>query len=156
MKNDYRRTATTVLLVNYHFVFCPRYRRKIFLIDGLEDRFKELAFQKISRAIVNDAITYGVGIIKLESLSGIRASARKSRKNNHSLHSWSFYRLAKFIEYKAELAGIEVVYVDPAYTSQTCPICGGVHHAQDRIYICPDCGYRTHRDVLGARNIMSA
>ncbi|MCF2618188.1 IS200/IS605 family transposase, partial [Oscillibacter valericigenes] len=22
-------------MLNYHFVFCPRYRRKIFLIDGL-------------------------------------------------------------------------------------------------------------------------
>ena len=32
-------------MVNYHFVFCPRYRRKIFLIDGLEARFKELVVQ---------------------------------------------------------------------------------------------------------------
>lgn len=121
-----------------------------------EQRWMKDQDHKISRAIVNDAIAHGVGIIKLESLSGIRASARKSRKNNHNLHNWSFYRLANFIEYKAQLAGIEVVYVDPAYTSQRCPICGGVHHAQDRVYICPDCGYRTHRDVLGARNIMSA
>lgn len=43
MKNDYKRTATTVSLINYHFVFCPRYRRKIFLIPGVEERFKELA-----------------------------------------------------------------------------------------------------------------
>ncbi|MGH0674366.1 IS200/IS605 family transposase, partial [Bacillus pacificus] len=28
MINDYRRTKTTVSLINYHFVFCPRYRRK--------------------------------------------------------------------------------------------------------------------------------
>lgn len=41
----YRRTSTTVSMVNYHFVFCPRYRRKIFLIDGLENRFKELVYQ---------------------------------------------------------------------------------------------------------------
>ncbi|MCY9774255.1 IS200/IS605 family transposase, partial [Paenibacillus larvae] len=26
---EYRRTATTVSLINYHFVFCPRYRRKV-------------------------------------------------------------------------------------------------------------------------------
>lgn len=42
---DYRRTKTTVSMVNYHLVFCPRYRRKIFQIPGLEDRFKELIFQ---------------------------------------------------------------------------------------------------------------
>ena len=121
-----------------------------------EQRWMKDQDHKISRAIVNDAIVHGVGTIKLETLFGIRASARTSRKNNHSLHSWSFYRLAKFIEYKAELAGIKVVYVDPAYTSQTCPICGGVHHAQDRQYVCPDCGYRSHRDIIGARNILAA
>ncbi|ONI43904.1 transposase [Candidatus Epulonipiscium fishelsonii] len=40
--NKYRTTTTTVSLINYHFVFCPRYRRKIFLIKGVEERFKEL------------------------------------------------------------------------------------------------------------------
>ena len=34
MKNNkYKHTKTTVSLINYHFVFCPRYRRKIFNID---------------------------------------------------------------------------------------------------------------------------
>lgn len=45
MNREYRRTATTVSMVNYHFVFCPRYRRKIYLIDGVEVRFKELVHQ---------------------------------------------------------------------------------------------------------------
>ncbi|WP_407272732.1 IS200/IS605 family transposase [Radiobacillus sp. PE A8.2] len=40
--NEYRRTNTTVSLLNYHFVFCPRYRRRIFLQSDVEVRFKEL------------------------------------------------------------------------------------------------------------------
>lgn len=40
--NEYRRTHTTVSLINYHFVFCPRYRRKIFLRSDVEERFKQL------------------------------------------------------------------------------------------------------------------
>ncbi|MCU2243131.1 IS200/IS605 family transposase [Enterococcus faecalis] len=44
MDNEYRRTKTTVSLVNYHFVFCPRYRRKIFLNSEVDARFKELVF----------------------------------------------------------------------------------------------------------------
>ncbi|MBD8499652.1 IS200/IS605 family transposase [Paenibacillus arenosi] len=40
--NEYRRTSTTVSLLNYHFVFCPRYRRKIFLKSEVEQRFKEI------------------------------------------------------------------------------------------------------------------
>ncbi|AXU27883.1 TPA: IS200/IS605 family transposase [Clostridioides difficile] len=46
MENKYRKTQTTVSLINYHFVFCPRYRRKIFNIEGLEDRFKTLVKNK--------------------------------------------------------------------------------------------------------------
>lgn len=42
MENKYRNTNTTVSLINYHFVFCPRYRRKIFLIPNVEERFKHL------------------------------------------------------------------------------------------------------------------
>lgn len=43
--NEYRRTNTTVSLLNYHFVFCPRYRRKIFLQAKVEQRFKELVHE---------------------------------------------------------------------------------------------------------------
>ena len=28
MENNYRHTNTTVSLINYHFVFCPRYKGK--------------------------------------------------------------------------------------------------------------------------------
>lgn len=42
MKNEYKCTTTAVSLIHYHFVFCPRYRRKIFLIPGVEERFKEI------------------------------------------------------------------------------------------------------------------
>ena len=121
-----------------------------------EQRWMRDVDHKVSRAIVNDAITHGVGVIKLEKLSNIRSTARTSRKNNHSLHSWSFYRLAQYIEYKAMLAGITVEYVNPAYTSQTCPVCGKRHHAKDRLYVCPDCGHHSHRDRVGAVNILAA
>lgn len=43
--NEYRKTNTTVSLLNYHFVFCPRYRRKIFLQAEVEYRFKELVHE---------------------------------------------------------------------------------------------------------------
>lgn len=42
MNINYKHTNTTVSLINYHIVFCPRYRRKIFDVQGVEDRFKEL------------------------------------------------------------------------------------------------------------------
>lgn len=41
MGQEYRHMKTTVSLINYHFVFCPRYRRKV-LVGQVESRFKEL------------------------------------------------------------------------------------------------------------------
>jgi putative transposase len=46
MKNNYKHTKTTVSMINYHFVFCPKYRRKIFNIPNVEDRFKELTISE--------------------------------------------------------------------------------------------------------------
>ena len=124
-------------------------------INNKEQRIMKDIDHKISREIVNTATAHGVSVIKMEQLANIRSTTRTSRKNNHSLHTWSFYRLAQFIEYKAKLAGIKVEYVNPAYTSQKCPVCGNVHHANDRKYICK-CGFHTHRDILGAMNIRNS
>lgn len=94
------------------------------------------------------------GIIRLEKLANIRKQTRKSRKNNHSLTNWSSYRLAFYIEYKANLAGIKVEYVNPTYTSQKCPNCGHKNHTKDHRYHCTNCGYVGHHDIVGAKNII--
>lgn len=124
-------------------------------INDKEQRIMRDIDHKLSHDIVETAVAHNVKVIKLEQLKNIRSTTRKSRKNNHSLHTWSFYRLAQFIEYKAKLAGISVEYVNPAYTSQTCPDCGNVHHANDRNYTC-ECGFHIHRDLLGAMNICNS
>ena len=110
---------------------------------------------KISRKVVNFALENNVSIIKLEQLANIRATTRTSRKNNKNLHNWSFYRLQNYIIYKAQLVGIQVEVVNPAYTSQKCPSCGVNNKAKDRLYKC-SCGYKQHRDIVGAINIMQA
>lgn len=120
-----------------------------------EQRWMKDQDHKVSRQIVNFAKQNHVSTIRLEQLSGIRQTARTSRKNEKNLHSWSFYRLAQYIEYKAKLAGITIEYVNPKYTSQTCPICGERNKAKDRSYQC-GCGYHGHRDRVGALNIISA
>lgn len=58
MKNMYKHTKTTVSLINYHFVFCPRYRRKIFNIPGVVERFKELTIAECNES--------GIEILALE------------------------------------------------------------------------------------------
>jgi IS605 OrfB family transposase len=124
-------------------------------LNNKEQRWMKDKDHKVSRGIVNHAINNNVSIIHLEQLSNIRNTTRTSRKNEKNLHTWSFYRLSQYIQYKAEQAGIKVEYVNPAYTSQTCPDCGFRNKMKDRTYQC-GCGYKSHRDRVGALNIISA
>ncbi|CAM4013098.1 transposase [Paenibacillus alkaliterrae] len=118
-----------------------------------EHRYIKDQNHKISRKIVNMAIQEQVSVIKLEKLTSIRQTTRTSRKNAKNLHNWSFYQLQTFISYKAAWAGILVIEVNPAYTSQTCPDCARRNKARDRRYQC-SCGYHGHRDRIGAINII--
>ena len=134
-----------------------KHRRKLKHIEHKERRWMIDQDHKLSREIVNYAIENGIKTIKMEMLSGIRKrTTSKSRKNSYSINSWSFYRLQQFIVYKARLAGIRILFVDPRYTSQICPNCGNKHKASDRLYRCPECGYTKHRDLIGAINILAA
>jgi putative transposase len=38
----------------------------------------------------------------------------------------AFAQLGQYLQYKANKAGVAFVQVDPAYTSQTCHVCGHV------------------------------
>jgi putative transposase len=126
---------------------------------GKERRWMKDSNHKLSRQIVNHAHQQGVGTIKIETLQGIRkgttstSRGASARKNNRLKNSWSFYQLTLFITYKAERLGIAVEQVDPAYTSQECPACSVRNKAQDRTYVCADCGWIGHRDKVGAINI---
>jgi putative transposase len=118
-------------------------------MNNKEQRIMKDINHKISRQIVNMAIKEEVSVMKLEKLTNIRQTARTSCKNEKHLHTWSFYQLSRFIEYKAALAGISVVYVEPKYTSQHCPQCRTKNKVRDRKYVC-GCGYVSHRDRVGA------
>jgi putative transposase len=60
------------------------------------------------------------------------------------------------IAYKARLAGHQVVFVRPAYTSQTCPRCGHVgssNRLSTRLFRCQRCGFQHNANFVAALNI---
>lgn len=109
----------------------------------------------ISKEIVAEAERTGAGI-GLEDLSGIRDRVRLRKPQRATLHSWGFAQLGGFIAYKAERAGVPVVYVNPAYTSQEC---NGCHYIDKRnrpsqaVFRCRGCGVVAHADHNAACNI---
>jgi IS605 OrfB family transposase len=94
--------------------------------------------------------------IALEDLKGINQRVSVSRKQRSRHSSWAFRQLRTFIAYKARLAGIPVVLVDPRNTSRTCSVCGHCEKtnrlSQDR-FCCKLCGFSCNADFNAARNI---
>ncbi|GAA4229219.1 IS605 OrfB family transposase [Streptosporangium album] len=120
-----------------------------------EARFAADTNHVIAKRIVTEAERTGRGIA-LEDLHGIRERVRLRKPQRVTLHSWSFHQLGSFITYKAARAGVPVVYVDAAYTSQGCSACGHIskkNRPDQAAFRCMSCGFAEHADVNAARNI---
>jgi IS605 OrfB family transposase len=125
--------------------------------SGRERRFARDVNHCLSKAMINTAKGTSRGIA-LEDLTHIRERAKRTvtKRQRRVLHSWAFFQLRTFSAYKAHLSGVRVVYVNPAYTSQTCSACGHCEKA-DRSsqskFLCRACGFSAHADVNAAVNI---
>ncbi|WP_442916388.1 zinc ribbon domain-containing protein [Lentzea sp. DG1S-22] len=59
-------------------------------------------------------------------MTGIRERVRLRKPQRAMVHSWAFAQLGRFLAYKAERAGVVLLKVDPAHTSQQCSGCGEI------------------------------
>ncbi|HOI12537.1 MAG TPA: transposase [Methanoculleus sp.] len=126
--------------------------RKLKAIKDRESRIVKDLNHKISRKVVDMAKDQDAALV-FEDLNGIRKTRKQHRSFNYALHSWSFYQLQQFVEYKAKLLGVPVLYIDPAYTSQECSRCGVRGQRRGKEFKCPVCGHVDHADVNAAFNI---
>jgi IS605 OrfB family transposase len=137
--------------------------RRLVTIGGRERRLKQDANHVVSRRIV---IQNPHTLIGLEDLTSIRErtkrrkgkrASKKQRKSNAAYSKWSFAELQSMIAYKALLHGSMAIKVDAHYTSKACPMCGHTCDANrpkhGLLFVCQNCHYTLHADLVGARNI---
>jgi IS605 OrfB family transposase len=118
-------------------------------LGNKESNFRALTNHRYSRYIIDFAVKHNCKIICMENLSGIS-------KENTFLKNWTYFDLQQKIEYKAKELGIEIIYVEPSYTSQTCSKCGHVdkENRQDqKTFICTKCGFEENADYNASLNI---
>ncbi len=94
----------------------------------------------------------GVQTVVVGDVRDIRKGLDYGAKANQKMHQWLLGKARWMISYKSEALGMTVELQDESYTSQTCPACGGRHKPNGREYRCR-CGFRHHRDAVGAWNI---
>jgi IS605 OrfB family transposase len=95
--------------------------RKLQAMNHLSEKEKnwsQTINHTITRELIKIAIDYKITTIKMEDLTGITTNS-----NDYFLKSWAYYQLQSYIEYKAKELGINIEWVNPKDTSNTCPTC---------------------------------
>ncbi len=136
-------------------------RRLLRRLSGREQRFQKWLNHNISKQLVQEAKQIGADLA-FEDLTNIRESLNKkprSKTERRRTNNWAFYQLRLFVGYKANIAGVKVVFVPPAYTSQTCSRCGHIHpvkgksYRNGKVFKCGHCGFEHDADINAANNI---
>ncbi|MFC7229266.1 transposase [Salinirubellus salinus] len=121
-------------------------------MNDREHRWMQDELHRASNQILDEARDHDCTHVAFENLTGIRDRMAGAKR----FHAWAFRRLYQYTEYKAEMYGIEVEQVSPAYTSQRCSSCGFTHESNRRSkhqFVCQKCEYELNADYNASKNI---
>jgi putative transposase len=107
---------------------------------------------RATKEIIGKAREVGATVIVMEDLRRLNEEDKGSRELNGRIHRWSYKRFQQILEYQARLHGLNVKYVNPAYTSKICLVCEGELEESSngrRLRKCQRCGLEEDRDVIG-------
>ena len=127
-----------------------RYKRLI-------NRCRESLLNEVRRCLNRLVEIHNPDEIVVEKLNF--KNSKLSRRMNRLLSKFGKSGITKKLDAISEELGIKITYVNPAYTSQTCPNtdCGYVakNNRNNETFHCKMCGFISHADVVGACNINS-
>lgn len=134
-----------------------RARQILKRLSGRERRYQMWLNHNISKAIITEAVKTQ-SFVAIEELTGIRERTNQKPRNKterRRSNSWAFYQLRTFLEYKGIKEGIEVLAVNPAYTSQTCHCCLHIGLRSNKSFKCSNktCGWIGDADENGSKMI---
>ena len=124
-------------------------------------RYRDTINHRYSKALIEYAMKNGYGTIQMEDLTAIKDTSKEESKEeayekHRLLQHWTYYDLQQKIIYKAKEHGIEVVKVDPKYTSQRCSKCGHISPLNRKTqadFKCVSCGYACNADFNASQNL---
>lgn len=124
-------------------------KQKLQALDRFKSKERNWAHLQnhiFSKSVIEFAQKHNAGVIQMESLSDIGKDndGEITYSGKFLTRYWSYFELQNCIEYKAKAIGIEVRYIDPYHTSQTCSFCGHYEKGQrisQSTFVCknPDC-----------------
>lgn len=145
-----------------------RYRLQRARVAALGNRIAAIRSDWIHRQSVDIARRFDTVALEALKLASMTRSAAgtaaqpgtgvaQKRGLNRSILAQGWGMFAAQLAYKLEERGGRLVYVNPAYTSQTCSACGVVD-AESRksqaVFHCTGCGHEEHADIGAAKEIL--
>jgi len=134
----------------------PSAKRLLKRLSQKEASVTQQELHVASKRLVTFAEKVDTKTIVFENLVGIRKASRtKGKKLRSMTHRWPYAMFFFFVSYKAKAKGIDVEYIDPKYTSQSCPFCGYVNKSNRKglCFKCKSCNHQDNADRIGAINM---
>ncbi len=130
-------------------------KRRLKHMAGRQALFQRWINHGLAKRLVQYAKDTQAALV-LEDLTHIRDRITVRRRQRARLHNWSFRQLRNFITYKAQRAGVPLLFVDPRNTSRTCAACAYIDKRNRRsqaVFSCLHCGHTANADHNAARNL---
>lgn len=106
---------------------------------------------------VNNLDLTGVKTVVVEDLKNVkhRTKGRMRKQFMNKLQRWSYPKVLGKLAAVCEEQGIELLKINPAYTSQTCSSCGHTDKSsrKGKLFDCVACGFKMDADLNAAINI---
>lgn len=100
-----------------------------------------------------------LAVIGVESLKNLKRgkSKKRSKQFRKAIAPWTYRHVLTRISELAQVNRVQLVSVDPANTSRTCPQCDTVHkdNRKGEKFLCRHCGHTADADTVGAQNILA-
>jgi putative transposase len=107
---------------------------------------------KGTRRVVEFCKQQGVGTLYVGNPEGVRAR-NAARHHNQRMSQREYRRDIVYLEHKCEQSRIVCFTGTERGTSSRCPQCGHRQRPKGREWVCKQCGFRGHRDVVGSVNM---
>jgi putative transposase len=110
-----------------------------------------------ARKVVDFCASEGVSQIAVGDVRDIQTGVSLGKQTNQKISQWPHGQFAQYLTEKAARLGMVVEWMDEAYSTRTCSVCGHVQASspRGRRFRCAGCGARVHRDVNGSATICS-
>ncbi len=110
--------------------------------------------RKVGKWVVEVTRMMGSNIIKLENLKNLIKNVDKLPKEfRDKLYLMQYRRLQYWISWQAKKYGMVVEFVNPSYSSVSCPKCGRRMEERGYRWFKCSCGYENDRDVIAIMNL---